>query len=252
MKNGSLSEKVYSPFPLINSILNGFQEGKIYSEGNSFFIYHKAGFSYLTGKNDVDYSDLMDFLIQSNELADYFHIYDAPQELIKVCADNFKNVNSKVRKRIQLKFLNEQLELGNKVPLGYELSKIQDGVLKKLASFNLSIGNKFWKSENDFLVNGFGFVLNNEIGMPVSICYSACIADAVAEIDVATLPEYQRKGLAKFVVTAFVQYCIENGLTASWDCFEDNYRSLRIAEQTGFKRIFNYNFLSFFNKTRNS
>jgi GNAT superfamily N-acetyltransferase len=252
LKKDYFIEKIYSPFPLINSILNGLQEGKIFSEGNCFFIFHKAAFSYLTSKNDIDYSRLLNFFLQSTELPEYFHIYDAPYGLIQACNENFKDVNIKLRKRVQLKFLKEKLALKNAIPAGYKIAKIEASRFEKLASFNLSIENKFWKSEDDFLANGFGFVLNNEIGLPVSICYSACIADDIAEIDVATLPEYQRKGLAKLVVSSFVQYCAENGITANWDCFENNYGSLKIAEQIGFKRIVNYNFLSFFNKTRNS
>ncbi len=75
--------------------------------------------------------------------------------------------------------------------------------------------------------------------------------NGVAEIDVATLPDFRMKGFAKLVVGRFVDYCLDNGITANWDCFEDNLGSLKTAEHLGFKFIRSYNFLSIFNKTRN-
>ena len=252
LKISAIPENLHSPFPLINSVINLLQDGNIYSEGDTFFIFHKSGFSYLIAKDNVDYSAILKFLLQSKELPGYFHIYEAPPGLVAECSSNPENVKIKLRKRIQLKFADSQLIPGNILPSDYALERIDFSSLEKLAEFKLSLENRFWRSESDFLTNGFGFTVDNEFGSPVSICYSACVSDNVAEIDVTTLPEYRGRGLAKLAVSRFVSHCLENGIIANWDCFEDNYMSLRTAESIGFKHMFSYDFLSIFNKKRNS
>lgn len=247
-----ICEKLHSPFPLIKSVINLLQDGNIYSEGDTFFIVHKAGFSYLIDRGNIDYSTLLNFLLQSRDMPDYFHIYDPPPGLVAECIANPENVKIKLRKRIQLRFLDSQLTFKKDYSSDYSLKKIDYTNLKNLKEFNLSLEKRFWKSESDFLSNGFGYTVNNKFGLPVSICYSACISDYIAEIDVATLPEWREKGLAKLVVSRFVRHCLENDLRVNWDCFQDNLTSLRTAERVGFKHVFSYDFLSIFNKKRNS
>ncbi len=98
-----------TPFPLINSVLIGLQEGRVFSDDGIYFIIHKSGFSYLTFKVDIDYQQILDFFIQWDQLPDYFHLYDATQELIRISKENSDRINTRLRKRVQLKFSNGQL-----------------------------------------------------------------------------------------------------------------------------------------------
>ncbi len=41
------------------------------------YVYHKAGFSYLSKVNNEDFKELVEFLIESKKIPAYFHIYDA-------------------------------------------------------------------------------------------------------------------------------------------------------------------------------
>lgn len=239
-----------SPFPLINSVVLGKQEGKIFTTGNNFFIIHKSGFSYCKHDDDFDgYDALINFLIQSKEIPAYFHIYDAPQKLFDACIRNNESISTKNRKRVQLKFTGQQIiALSENLPEGYYVKRITKEEMPLLTVFNLDIANKFWKSEEDFLQNGFGYCIFNALNEPASICYSACIAGSVAEIDVATLQPHQQKGLAMQAVISFINRCIENGITANWDCFKDNVGSLKIANSIGFKEVLDYMLLSIFKK----
>ena len=236
-----------SPFPLINSVILGQQEGKIFSTGNSFFIIHKSGFSYFKHDDDFDeYNALLNFYIQSKEIPAYFHVYDAPQKLSDACIKNNELVNTKNRNRIQLRFTQQEIiTLSGNIPEGYYVKRITKEEMPLLTVFNLDLANKFWKSEEDFLQNGFGYCMFNAMNEPASICYSACIAENVAEIDVATLETFQKKGLAKKTVSEFVQHCIENNIIANWDCFEDNYGSLKTAEAVGFQQLQQYRYYQF-------
>lgn len=234
-------------FPLINAVLLNKQEGKIFSDDSAMFVLHKAGFAYLkTSENSYNYKRFIDFILNSEDIPVYFHIYNPSQQLIDEC-DTHNSINIKVRKRIHLKFTQQNLPGESyPVPAKYSVQKISEYNLKSLALFNLNISSKFWSSENDFLNNGFGFIVCNENNEPVSICYTACIAQNEAEVDVATLELYQKKGMANIATQKFVQHCIENNIIANWDCFEDNKGSLKVAQQIGFNSELNYNFLSIF------
>jgi GNAT superfamily N-acetyltransferase len=241
-------------FPLIDAVLANLQQGKIFEDesGNElFYIIHKAGFSYIVRDDHTDYSPALLFLLESKDIPGYFHIYDPPTQIIHLCNQNTEEVNIRVRERVQLKFNgHKKLETLNP-PQNYRIEKINPDNFDKLSIFNLSLGERFWKSKSDFEANSFGFCIFNEADVPLSICYAACVVNNTAEIDVATLSEYQRKGLAKLVVNAFVEYCINDNIVANWDCFQDNHGSLKTAESIGFERTMSYNFLSIFNKRKN-
>lgn len=247
--------KTATPFPLVNAVLDNLQDGNIFLDdaGGVLFIIHKAGFSYLTHNDRVDCFKTFGVLLESEEIPVYFHVYDPPLHLIDFCLEKSEIVNIKIRKRIQLKFKDAKLKLaGGSLPEKYTIQQINSDNFNKLSIFNLLLERKFWKSKEDFEENSFGFCVFNEADLPISICYAACIAQNTAEIDVATLPEYQKRGLANIAVTAFVNHCIQHKITANWDCFEDNYGSLKTAENVGFSYIMTYPFLSIFNQSRKS
>lgn len=247
--------KLHSSYPLINAVLSREQEGKIYynDSDNSYFILHKSAFSEFAGTKTGNFLTYLNFLVNTTEIPTYFHVYDAPDKLIEVCQDAVDKVNVKLRHRVQLQFSENSLSLASaKLPAGFAISAITDRNFESVSHFELSIESKFWKSKTDFLNNGFGFVVITDSGKSASICYSACVSKGTAEIDVATTPGFQKMGLAKLVVGRFVEHCLEHGIAANWDCFEDNYASLRTAESIGFRRLKTYQFLSIFNKTRQS
>lgn len=236
-------------FPLINAVLEGLQEGKIFkgpSEG-LFFVAHKAGFSYLTGSDNGFESDVFNFCVTSSEIERYIHVYDAPISMTLICKDNPKLVNFKTRRRIQLKYVSDFIQnTDNSLPYGFSLRKIDNQNFDSLAIFKLDLEMRFWNSKNHFIENGFGYFIVNEHNSPVSICYTACVSNNTVEIDIMTLPAFQQMGLGKHVVSEFVRHCTKNDFVANWDCFEDNFGSLRTAESIGFKRTFEYSLLSIY------
>ena len=243
---------IFTPFPLINSVVWGKQEGKIFTLGDNFFILHKSGFSYFKLKDGFDdYPALINFILQTKELPVYFHVYDASQKLYDVCLGFKEKLNIKMRNRIQLKYKGSALPgVSSNMPEGFYARQITQENFSSLAVFNLALEGKFWKSAADFTHNGFGFVVFTKAGDPVSICYSACVANKVAEIDVATLPGFQQKGLAKEVVYKFVNHCLANNMIANWDCFEENMGSIKTAMSVGFENVFSYEFLSIYNNQK--
>jgi GNAT acetyltransferase len=246
-----LKDQMHSPFPLINAVMDGQQEGAVFGfdESGSYFVIHKAAFSYLImNDSSFDLDGLLSFFVNDKNLPAYFHLYNAPAGLIQACNEKKEWFNCRIRTRIQLKYLQKQVPVPP-IPGGFQCKPVDEGNIAAMEIFGLEIGKKFWKSEKDFLQNGFGFVITEGEGRPASICYAACVSGNTAEIDVATVTEFRQKGLAKIVVSAFVNYCIANNIIANWDCFEENTGSLKTATSLGFTTVLTYPFLSIFNKT---
>ena len=250
LEHPNVKLRISCPFPIVNSVMSLQQEGEIYVwENGPEFIIHKAGFSYIFTANG-DCSPLPGLFIHSGRLPVYFHIYDPPAGLIEECGSHPDHLNIKVRDRVQLRFLDADVEISPaQLPEKYTIRQIDEGNFSSLGVFNLGIGEKFWKSGADFLKNGYGYVLF-EHAKPVSICYSAAVADRVAEIDIMTLEEYRGGGFARVVLTAFIRHSLDAGIIPNWDCFTDNTGSLRTALSFGFKETKRYLFLSIYNKSR--
>ena len=102
-----------------------------------------------------------------------------------------------------------------------------------LVQENFEIVNRFWRNPDDF-VNKANSSLLTYKGKPAAICYAAAIADKCAEIDVLTLPQYRKLGLARFAVTRFIENCQNANIQPLWDCFTNNDASMMLAQSVGF------------------
>jgi len=244
--------KRYSPFPLINAVIGGVQKGSIFRDDrNGEFIYHKAGFSWLNPTAETNFEKLPAFFINAGKLPVYFHIYDACDELIRACEDQKNFLNIRKRERVQLQFELTHSSFPDISPSpDFYIAKIDKNNFQSLSVFNLALESKFWNAEADFLDSGYGFCAFTRDHLPASICYSASVVNGLAEIDVATLPEYRNKGLAKKAVGAFIRYSIEHDIVPNWDCFAENTASLKTAKSLHFIETTRYLFLSIYNKSR--
>ena len=247
---------IFCRFPLINAVLSRSQNGMIFNEvipgSRTSFVIHKSGFSFLALEDGEVIDDrIFEFFRVTDEIPSYFHIYDAADELIHGIAGRDRLFGFRLRKRIQLKYTTGTAHFSSvhELPAGYKICRISQENFGELSVFGLALDSKFWNSATDFLSEGFGYAVYNAEGMAVSVCYAACVANRVAEIDVATLPGFQRKGLAKAAVIAFVKHSIDVGIIPNWDCFEDNAGSLSTARSLFFEATHEYNFISIFKKS---
>jgi hypothetical protein len=231
-----------SDFPLINAVTEGGQGGKVFSSLRTICIIHKAGFSQVHLPPDGDAGALVDFL-SGPDLPAYFHIYDPGERVsgaIALRGDAFEVWN---RRRIQLRLKKATVEraLSNNDVI---VEKIDGGNFDSLTDLGVDIPSKFWDGRDDFLQKGFGFAAFDSRRRPLSVCYSACIANGLVEIDIATASQFRQRGLASFVLGLFVKETLERGLIPNWDCFESNAGSLRTALHLGFEEVKRYDFLS--------
>lgn len=241
------------PFPLIAAVLNGSQRGKIFADdaGNPkiIFVLTHSGFSQCFLLQDGALSEsFIRFLSESAEIPSYFHIYDS-RETFAVSLQEIGLV-VKLRERQQLRFLAKDFIKPDALAPGYKPADCAQVAFNQFDSFKLDLESRFWSSASDFINNGCGKCILNSADLPVSICYSACIADGISEIDVLTLPEYRGKGFGRIATQISINALISKNLQANWDCFSGNIASLKIAKRIGFELIKKYLFLSVFNKIR--
>lgn len=149
------------------------------------------------------------------------------------------------------KFNLEKLETYTKeLPTGYELKPIDENIYPE--TFKHKFSSDFcsnFNSVEDYLNRGMGFVVthNGKIVAGASsytvysgnngCCYNYLLntdyrsCDGI-EIEIATSPEHQRKGLATAVGSAIILKCIKNGIYPSWDAA--NLTSVKLAEKLGY------------------
>lgn len=240
---------IRTDFPLINAVLLGKQSGKIFRSDSVLFVLHKSGFCFLQTVHGFNaYKCLIETILNLRNVPTYLHFYNPPQEFIDECSTS-NLLNIKVRKRVHFRFERRILiEVTGSGLEGYALHKISGQNFESLSVFNLDLADKFWSSKEDFLTNGFGFFVSTESKMPVALCYTACIANGETEIDIVTLKNFQNRGLAKFALRKFIQYCIDKPIIPNWDCFADNSSSLFLAKRLAFEEVLEYNFLSLYIK----
>jgi len=97
----------------------------------------------------------------------------------------------------------------------------------------------FWSTPETFFSVGIGYcmIYKDEI---VSICFSGFVVGNVHAVAIETIEGHRGKKLAQKIAISFVTDCLNNNLVPYWDCMESNKPSIAVAENIGFKNVFNY------------
>lgn len=98
---------------------------------------------------------------------------------------------------------------------------------------------EFWSSSETFFSVGIGYcmIYKDEI---VSICFSGFVVGNVHTVAIETIEGHRGKKLAQKLAKSFVTDCLNNNIVPYWDCMESNKPSIAVAENIGFKNVFNY------------
>lgn len=172
------------------------------------------------------------------ELESPWHLF-IPQnvewgELISECYPEgcYELVRTSMRK--DTVFSIEKLEANiNKLCSKYQLVRIN----KEL--YNLCINNPRFKdlcsgflSASDFVARGIGFcILHN--GVVISGASSYSVYDNGIEIEIDTLEDYRKQGLATICASKLMIECVKKGIYPNWDAA--NEKSVNLAQKLGYK-----------------
>lgn len=117
--------------------------------------------------------------------------------------------------------------------MGFEISDINKDIYEQALSevWSRSFVCNFL-DYNNFVKYGFGrFIMHEGRLVCGASCYSSYSKGA--EVEIATHPDYRKKGLATAAGAAFILECVRRGLKPHWDAA--NRTSLKIAEKFGFE-----------------
>ena len=119
------------------------------------------------------------------------------------------------------------------LPAGYELHEIDADIYDKC--LENPVTKDFvssFESKETYLQNGRGMVILKE-GRIVSGASSYTRYLEGIEIEVDTVSDEQRKGLATIVCAALILRCLEENLYPSWDA--QNMNSVRLSQKLGYE-----------------
>ncbi|MHC8516876.1 GNAT family N-acetyltransferase [Sporosarcina sp. ITBMC105] len=168
--------------------------------------------------------------------------HDRWNEMIKHVFDH-RQLGSWVQRVYTLKRSDYYLHSEPVINEDYDVIKIETNLFKDDLIKNIDFLKgkllEFWTSIENFLDCGIGYCIihRNEV---VSICFSGFVVGNVHCINIETLKPHQGKKLAQLVAHHFVNDCLKNNAVPYWDCMEMNKPSVAVAENIGFKKVFEY------------
>ena len=119
------------------------------------------------------------------------------------------------------------------LPAGYELKEIDERIYDMCLSDSVTMDFvSSFESKEKYLQIGRGMVIIKN-GRIVSGASSYTRYKEGIEIEVDTVDEEQRKGLAGVACAALILRCLEEGLYPSWDA--QNMNSVHLAEKLGYE-----------------
>ncbi|TGB03559.1 GNAT family N-acetyltransferase [Halobacillus salinus] len=220
------------------AVLDGSIDGTVYSESEDLetvLVKTTNGLYFIYGDvaNDKSNQWLIHQFRKSKTAGKRFTLFTA-SELWDALLNDYLDEEAKQLKRYSFEYLMESTSpFSLEPPRGYELKPINSTHIEQSAEFDESYYRKYWGSETDFLMKGFGFCMLHN-GEVVSEGTSIFCSRDVAEIDIATNDRHRGKGLATVVSEAFIHHCLEQGLVPRWDCDVSNSASIKLAEKVGF------------------
>ena len=153
--------------------------------------------------------------------------------LIKACwPDAEEYTRYAIRKDTEFDMENLR-SIAASLPAGYGIRKIDSeiyGMCLEEPLFEDCV--KHFGSEERYFELGRGMAVMKD-GRPVSVCSSYTSFRDGIEIEVDTLEEERRKGLAAAVSASLILSCLDDGLYPSWDAA--NPASVHLAEKLGYE-----------------
>lgn len=228
-------------YPLIASVLFNEQDGVVYvnhsEKPSQIYVEHSFGFAQVFGKSDALFErKLENYLLMDKCFhPDKIRLY-TPYLPSFITSSHYESLRS-YRQRFILNEASFQAQClaSDKMDPNtsyYEVNPINAPELCEI----FGISSRFWRNATDFALKSNAVVICYK-EKPASICYAAAAANKHLEIDVLTLPEYRKLGLAKYAVTHFIQRCFTLSLSPLWDCFTNNQGSMMLCQSLGFTAL---------------
>jgi GNAT superfamily N-acetyltransferase len=236
-------------FPLINAVVSNIQDGFVCADTprSSFFVSTKSGFSLCSADVSPDGNHaLFEFLKRGHDIPNYLHLYNPTKSLQEHVERNWDKYKV-LRRRAQFRYEENRLcrEYEHLLPAGCRIATVQEAEFERLEeTFQLDLGHRYWNGRKCFITQAIGACILDRTNAPLAICYSACIVDGIAEMDILVLPEHRNKGFMKLVSGPCFNLALRRHLAPHWDTFISNAPSYHMAKKFGLRMIREYDLLS--------
>lgn len=221
-----------------DSVLISFAEGRVghgYCDDENDMksgIINAGDFYFVAGETTLAKDALQ--LAKDNTEAVFM---PSSEDWVKVLLEADKSLETTVRNRTRSPESFDVSELERfadmSVHKGFELSDITANIYEQALEevWSRSFVCNFLDYSN-YVKSGFGkFIMHEGRLVCGASCYSSYSGGA--EVEIATHPDYRKRGLATAAGAAFILECLRRGLTPHWDAA--NLTSLKIAEKFGFE-----------------
>ena len=241
---------------LARTIAEKHLQGKIFVDDvntpNTFYIVHPYGMSFLFGNPDNDEFNrqFRQYALNKNKSRNKFEwmqvFPDSWDDKLKDLfnsdliehSDNSTNEKDKVELngRSNFKFNQDAyLAFRQGIPKNkYKIVRTDKEIFNEMKGTVVPMS--FWKDAESFSNHGIGFSLfyDNKLA---STAFSSCIHDNYLELGIETRDDYRGKGLAEYVCSALIDYCLQNSFEPVWSCRFENTASYNLAQKLGFEPI---------------
>ncbi len=194
-------------YPL--SIAEGFQDGNVFfsDDSKTALFWHYCGFAYLSGSVEDSFLEKIyqDYLVKKQDRR--FILITDNSKAIEFFSDKDDIV---IDKRVEYRFV----DLPQSVPeCKYKVEPILESNYDRIHG-NI-VPTFSWSSKEQFLKNGFGFVVLDGDKV-IAVAFSAAVSSDEVDIGVETDENYRHQGLAKVVADRMCREIIFQGKKPVW------------------------------------
>lgn len=250
---GNCKNILYSDSPSYSGILAGECKGDVWvdniDEPKLALVYSAAvgGFSIMGNPDDLSvYDNLIDFLKEelfpkfkkngTNSFEFSFECEESKEYILN------KFSNEDICKEDEYFYRkNESVEVMDVNP--YKVVQVNSEFIKDLKSGKYDnpefLSEKIlesWDNFESFLNRSVAFVTILDSTITAAIVGTARYHNIIP-VDIETIKEHRKKGLASAITQNFINECIKRELIIQWNCVETNTASRKSVEKAGFTLI---------------
>lgn len=153
--------------------------------------------------------------------------------LIEDCFPDARKITRYAIKKDTIFDKDDLAKMATGLPEGYELKKIDSDIYDLCMTDPVTADFvSAFESKEKYLEIGRGMVILKD-GKIVSGASSYTRYNEGIEIEVDTVPDERRKGLATVVLASLISSCLEEGLYPSWDAHDMN--SVQLSKRFGYE-----------------
>lgn len=250
------------------AVIEGTAPGRIYVEDvvdpRTAFLWGKGHEFYLVGReNNDDFNSsvssllLEDIFPEAMRAGRVAYVFRYPADAWERAISDviLKDRHPIKEYRRLFTFKGPRVDWKGRISAGSCMKRVDENLLERNDLENVTrVADEIHSqsiSIDDFIRRLFGFCLLHEDTI-VSWCLAEYLSGGNCGVGIETDESYRNRGVATLTASAFVDYCVANGITPYWDCWDSNLPSAAVAEKVGFEMAARYAvYFGWFNEVDN-